>query len=258
MEEGDAPIETTTTEVTEEVKTDSAAEVEQQGQEQGEQKEKEDEKPQKTWEQKELEKARRRIDKLTRRLYEREAALNAHPPQKDYDSANDDEPITLTKAELQQRIQEEARKAAPTVAQQEALLKHRQAVIAALDKDFGTERFNEIAADLDEALGGLADRDGKPKPVAEAIFESEHPRQLIEYLADPDHEDEARAIGRMSATQAARAIVKIEAKLADKPKPSKAAEPLAPVKAAGSGKKSIFDMSDDEFFKQRLGFGKRK
>lgn len=257
MEESQAPVETATTDITaEEVKAEATEAVDQEGQEK--EAPKEEEKPQKTWEQKELEKARRRIDKLTRRLYEREAALNAYPTQKDYDSANDDEPITLTKAELQQRIQEEARKAAPTVAQQEALVKHRQAVIAALDKDFGTERFNEIAADLDEALGGLADRDGKPKPVAEAIFESERPRQLIEYLADPDHEDEAKAIGKMSAIQAARAILKIEAKLEEKPKPSKAAEPLAPVKAAASGKKSIFEMSDEEFFKSRQNHGKRK
>lgn len=211
---------------------------------------KEEEKPAKTWEQKELEKARRRIDKLTKRLYER-SDENARPAQKDYDATNDDEPITLTKAELQQRIQEEARRAAPTVAKQEALVEQRKAVIAALDKDFGTQKFNEIAADLDEALGGLADRNGHPKPVADAVFESDNPRQLIEYLADPDNEDEARAIGRMSATQAARAIVKIEAKLADKPQPSKAAEPLSPVKASGIGKKSLMALEGDDFAKRR-------
>ena len=217
-----------------------------------------EQKPTKTPEQRELEKARRRIDKLTKRLYAQEAVISAQHTQKVYDPDNDDEPVTLTKAELQRRIQEEARKAAPTIAKQDATIQQRQAVIAALDKELGTERFNEVAADLDEALGGLADSNGLPKPATEAIFESEHPRQLIEYLADPDHEDEAKAIGKMSAIKAAQAILKIEEKLAAKPKPSKAAEPLAPVKAAASGKKSIFDMSDEEFFKSRQGHGKRK
>jgi len=246
------------------VANESEAKPEDQAEhgEQAEQGEKSDDKadeakPAKTPEQKELEKARRRIDKLTRRLHE-QSAQYAKPTQREYHSPDDDEPITLTRAELQAKIQEEAIKVAPVVKEQEAVLEHRKAVIAALDKDFGTEKFNEIAADLDEALGGLADRNGHPKPVADAIFESENPRALIEYLADPDHEDEAKAIGRMSATQAARAIVKIEAKLSDKPKSSKAAEPLAPVKAAASGKKSIFDMSDKEFFEQRRNFGKRK
>lgn len=216
------------------------------------------EKPVKTAEQRELEKARRRIDKLTKRLHERDAVENYRAAQKEYDAPNDDEPITLTRAELQQRIQAEAIKVAPTVKQQAAQLEQRQAVIAALEKDFGTEKFNEIAADLDEALGGLADQKGQPKPVAEAIFETENPRALIEYLADPDNEDEAKAIGRMSGMQAARAIVKIEAKLAEKPQPSKAAEPLSAVKAAGSGKKSLFEMSDKEFFESRKNFGKRK
>lgn len=216
------------------------------------------EKPVKTPEQRELEKARRRIDKLTKRLHERDAVENYRATQKEYDAQNDDEPITLTRAELQQRIQAEAIKVAPAVKQQAAQLEQRKAVIAALDKDFGTEKFNEISADLDEALGGLADQKGHPKPVAEAIFEAENPRALIEYLADPDNEDEAKAIGRMSGMQAARAIVKIEEKLAEKPKPSKAAEPLSAVKAAGSGKKSLFEMSDKEFFESRRNFGKRK
>ena len=253
--ESEAPVETTTEVTAEEVKAETTEAADQEGHEK--EAAKEEEKPQKTFEQKELERARRRINTLTRRLYEREASVNAQPQQNGYDADND-EPITLTRAELQQRIQEEARRAAPTLAKQEAVVQHRQAVIAALDKDLGTERFNEVAADLDEALGGLADRNGQPKPVADAIFESEHPRQLIEYLADPDHEEEARAIGRMNAAQAARAIVKIEAKLADKPQPSKAAEPLAPVKAAGSGKKSLFEMSDKEFFESRRNHGKRK
>ena len=217
-----------------------------------------EEKPTKTPEQRELDKARRRIDRLTKRLHERDAVENYRASQEPvHNAANDDEQVTLSRAELQAQIQQEARKLAPTMKQQQAVIEHRQAVVAALDKEFGTARFNEIAEDLDSALGGLSDRNGVPKPATDAIFESENPKALIEYLADPDNEDEAEAIGRMSAVQAARAIVKLEAKLSSKPQPSKATEPIAAVKAAATGKKSIFEMTDAEFFKSRRNHGKR-
>lgn len=215
-------------------------------------------KPTKTPEQRELEQARRRIDKLTKRLHERDAVENYRASKESvHNGANDDEQVTLSRAELQEQIQQEARKLAPTMKQQQAVIEQRQAVVAALDKEFGTARFNEIAEDLDSALGGLSDRNGVPKPATDAIFEAENPKALVEYLADPDNEEEAEALGRMTATQAARAIVKLELKLAAKPQPSKATEPIAAVKAAATGKKSIFDMSDAEFFKARRNHGKR-
>jgi len=252
-EETVVPVTAPTEGATEQVEANDATEAEKV-----ESTEPKEDKPAKTPEQRELERARRRIDKLTKRLHERDAIENYKASQKEYDPPQDDEPVTLTRAELQQKIREEALKVAPTVKEQQALLEHRQAVISALDKDFGTEKFNEIAADLDEAVGGLADRKGNPRPIADFIFESENPRALIEYLADPEHEDEARAIGKMTAIQAARTIVKIEAKLSEKPKPSKAEEPLSAIKSSGTGKKSLFEMSDKEFFESRRNHGKRK
>jgi hypothetical protein len=204
-------------------------------------------KKEKTAEEREIARLRRRVDNLTRRLYQgqpsqqqrSESVTNGQqgagtmPPQQQ----TEDEPLTLTRKQLQELVDQRARQVAPTIQQQEAVAEHRQAVITKLAKEFGG-RFDEVAADLDDAVGGLRDAQGRPKPVGEAIFEADDPRALIEYLADPENAEEAEALGRMSATQAARTVVKIEAKLAAKkaeakPQPSKAAAPLEQVRGAG-------------------------
>ncbi len=51
----------------------------------------------------------------------------------------------------------------------------------------GRQKFDAYASDLDDAFGGLVGQDGKPKPATDAIFESEMPAALIEYLADPEN-----------------------------------------------------------------------
>ena len=140
--------------------------------------------------------------------------------------------------------------------QQQAEIEHRRSVVQRLATEFG-DRFDAVAADLDDALGGLADN-GQPKPVAAAIFESDDPRSLIEYLADPDNADEAANLGRMGAVQAGRAIARLESKLAAakaqaKPQPSKAPAPIEPIRGQGGGTntKRLADMSDAEFEKRR-------
>jgi hypothetical protein len=206
-------------------------------------------KKEKTAEEREIAKLRRRLDNVTRQKYELQARLSTGqrsesvtngqqgagtmPPQQQ----TEDEPLTLTRKQLQELVDQRARQVAPTIQQQEAVAEHRQAVITKLAKEFGG-RFDEVAADLDDAVGGLRDAQGRPKPVGEVIFEADDPRALIEYLADPENAEEAEALGRMSATQAARTVVKIEAKLAAKkaeakPQPSKAAPPIEPVRGGG-------------------------
>lgn len=209
-------------------------------------------KPEKTPEQREIERLRRGIDRRTRQLAEeraRNAGLNQQPQRANIPANEDSEPLTLTRAELEQRIKDEARRLAPTLQSEAAEVARRQGVIQSLAKNWGQERFDEISSDLDDAFGGLADASGKPKPAVEAVFEADNPAAVIEYLADPDNVDEAERIARMSPINAGRAIAKLEAKLEAAPRtkspaPSKAPAPLEPVRAKGNTNTGAPDPSD--------------
>lgn len=219
----------------------------------------ESEKPQKTAEERELDRARRKIDRLVRQREELRAqvrmplaASTQSQAQHTNEPASDDEPLTLSRAELDRMVTERAQKLAPTIKQQEAEIEQRRGVVAGLQKEWGQEKFDAIARDLDEAFDGLTDDKGRPKPAADAIFESDAPKALIEYLADPENADEAEALGRMSAIAAGRAVAKLEAKLAAKkaeakPQPSKAAAPIEAVKGGGTVN-SMPDPSDTKAY----------
>jgi hypothetical protein len=197
-------------------------------------------KKEKTPERREIDRLRRRVDNLTRRRYESEAQRGQEPQQRQQQGtqASDDEPVTLSRAELQKLITEQAQQLAPVVGEQAAEIERRKGVVASLAKQWGQEEFNAKADDLDAAFGGLADRSGRPKPATDAIFEADDPKAVIEYLTDPDNADEAERIARLPAGRAARAVTLLEVKLKEakanaKPKPSTAARPLEAVKGGG-------------------------
>lgn len=196
-------------------------------------------KKEKTPEQREVERLRRRVDNLTRRRYELEAiAANARQQQQPNTEGDDDEPVTLTRAELNQRIAEQAKQLAPTMREQQAEAERRHTVVNSLAKEWGQEKFDTLSAELDDAFGGLVDRRGAPKPATDAIFEADSPKDVIEYLTDPDNADEAASLSTMSALQAGRAIARIEQKLdaaksKAKPKPSNAPAPIEPARGGG-------------------------
>lgn len=229
-------------------------------------------KKEKTPEEREIARLRRALDRKTRQREEARAQLRAQQvalPNGDAanttaPSQSDNEALTLSRKDLQALIEAEAKKLAPSITKQESEIEHRRAVVNGLAKAWGKERFDELASDLDEALDGLADEHGKPKAAANAIFESETPALLIEYLADPEHADEAEAIGRMSELQAGRAIGKLEEKLKakkgeTKPQASSAPAPLEPVRAQGAvTNKRLLDLSDEEFAKRRKEQIKRR
>ncbi len=215
-------------------------------------------KPEKTPEQREIDRLRRGIDRKTRQLAEARAAsgLTREPiARNNQQSADDSEPLSLTRAQLQEMVNAEAAKLAPTLRQQAAEVERRTSVVQSLAKTWGQERFDEVSSDLDDAFGGLADSSGKPKPAIEAVFEADEPARVIEWLADPDNADEADRISKMSAAQAGKAIAKLEARLsADpnaKPKASKAPEPLEKVRGHGKSEKSLADLSGKDFDERR-------
>lgn len=210
---------------------------------------------------------RRKMDRLLQQRAELRAELRARSGSEEltpnaierdnHDQQSDNETLSLSRKELTALIEQEAKKLAPQIKQRESEIERRGAIVGQLAKEWGQEKFDALASDLDDAFGGLTDANGRPKPAADAIFESDAPKALIEYLADPDHADEAEAIGRMSAVQAARAITRLELKLAAeqanaKPQPSKVPPPIEAIRGKGGvNTKRLADMSDDEFIKRR-------
>ena len=212
-------------------------------------------KSEKTEAERERERLRRGIDRKTRQAAEARAErdqlrvenerLRAGSNGGNNQTQQDDGPLTLSRAELAQFVKSEAEKLAPTLRQQNDEIEHRRTVVEGLAKDLGQERFDALADDLDEALGGLQ-RNGRATPATEAIFAADDPQAVMHYLADPEHADEADSIGRMGAVQAGRAIAKLEAKLEKtkaegKPQRSNAAEPIEPSRGAAASPSNMPD-----------------
>lgn len=206
-----------------------------------------------SWAKKKLRNAERRINTLTKRLGGFEERLRSPDIGGTNQSEQDDsDSLSLSRQELAALIEQEAKKLAPKIKEQETVIEQRRRVAEGLAKDWGQERFNALAADLDAAFDGLTDPRGQPKAAADAIFEADDPKGVIEYLADPDNAAEAAAIARMSAVQAGRAIAKLENKLeakktTDKPKPSSAPEPIESDRGRGKIVNDPSTMSDAEF-----------
>ena len=205
-------------------------EVKAEGEQQAEQEEPEDPDKLPSWAKKKLRNAERRINTLTKRLGGAEERLRTPEIGGTNESEQDDsDSLSLSRKELADLIR------------QETVMEQRRRVAESLAKDWGQERFNALASDLDAAFDGLTDAKGQPKAAADAIFESDDPKAVIEYLADPDNAAEAASIARMSAVQAGRAVAKLEAKLSskkagDKPQPSKAGAPIEMERGRGTVK----------------------
>lgn len=197
-----------------------------------------EEKKQKEWWEKELQKKQRRIDALTRRLYQRqdlpaEQINGTNRPQQD-----DSETLSLSRAEFERLAAERAQQLAPQIAEHSAAIERRTGVYRSLESELGAEKFADLSRDLEDALDGLKAPNGQPKAIVDAIFDAESPRAVLEYLADPDNADEAADLSRMPPLQLGRAMAKLESKLAAKkaeakPQPSKATPPIEPIKGAG-------------------------
>lgn len=199
----------------------------------------------------------RGINRRTAALAEERARNQLTPKQHSDDNrADDGETVSLTKAELQRQIRDEAQRLAPTLSHQAAEVERRQGVIDSLTKTLGSQKFDQLASDLDEAFGGLQDRSGSPKAALEAVFEADNPAQVIEYLADPEHADEADAISRMGPVQAGKAVARLEDRLkAEKtkaaPQASSAPAPLERLRGVSPANKALADLDGEAFAKRR-------
>lgn len=211
------------------------------------------EKPEKTEAERERARMQRGIDRKTRQaataraeadFYKQEltklqSGVNYQP------QVDDSEPLSLTRSQVNEMVKAEAAKLAPTLQSEVAERQRREGIINSVSKSLGKEKFDIVASDLNEAFGGddqvngLIDRNGELKPAVEAIFESDNPAKVIEWLANPDNIEEAERIAGLSAIQAGRAIERLEAKLKTAlPKVSNAPLPLDSVRSQGANTSS--------------------
>ena len=209
-------------------------------------------KPEKTPEERERARMQRGIDRRTRQLAEAraeneqlrrgltQAPIGAHNRPDDGDS----ETVSLSRKDADRLIEERALQRAPEIAKRLSADEQTRASAIALRKQLGDE-FEELTDELATVFSAPRQLD---------VLQAENPAELLRYLTDPDHADEADAIAGMTHFQAGRAIAKLESKLAAvkaKPQPSKVPPPLEAVRGSGPVTKAPGDMTDAEYAKWR-------
>ena len=207
---------------------------------------------------KQLDKKQKRIDALwgqrqeareqLRSLSERAGLTREAIDDTNQSDAEDSDKLSLSRSELQRMIEREAKRLAPTIKEQSDAIEQRRSVARALQDELGPEKFQELTDDLADVL---------PQEAQLLVLETDSPRALIEYLTDPEHEAETKAIARLSPYQQGMKLGLLAAQLKakrsrDKPQPSGAPQPIEPVKSQGdAGIKPLALLSDEEFAKRR-------
>ncbi len=210
-----------------------------------------EEKPEKTPEQKELERLRRQLTKAQR--------INGK--------------LSYEAQQLQEQIRQYAPQQEESRPQVDPIQLARE--IATVEKI--TERSNAVFKDgmsrfdgFDKAVQAVIQEAGplvqpvapnapvgKPTPLGEAILDSDDPPALIKFLAD--NPDVAAELEGLSAAQLGRKIGRIEAQMSAKPQPkpvSKAPQPVKPI-SASRGQPSLDNLSMDEYIAARKAQGAR-
>lgn len=205
--------------------------------------ESEEAKPEKSAEQKELERLRRQVTKSHRtqgRMHQETVELRdrlAHLEQKQ--SGMTDGETSKTEIDPVQLARE--------IATVERVTEKANAVAKDGNKRFPD--FPEALTTLREEAGDLFDKRGLPTPIGEAILDADDPAALIHFLGAND--ELAAELEGLSPAALGRRIAKFEARMNAEPKPkpaSKAAEPIAPLKGtANATVKSLEQMSQAEY-----------
>lgn len=196
-------------------------------------------KPEKSAEQKELERLRRQLTKRDRTQGKMHQELQATRQQLEQYSRQSPEG------------QQEQRPVDPhSLAREIAAVERFTDRSNAIAKD-GQKRFSDFNDSLGkviEEVGELVNERGLPTNVGEAILESDDAAALIEFLGK--NPDLAADLEGLSPTKLGRQIERIEAQMkTTQPKPvSKASEPISPIKGGkGNLVKSLENMSMDEY-----------
>lgn len=195
-------------------------------------------KPEKTPEQREIDRLRRgysrdkeRIGRLNSHVQQLTETLNSlQSAQKGVnygDNAGDSDTLSLSR----DQIWKLARELAPSFQTEAAEDERIKGVFDGLHASLGKDETESMVHDFAEAIGGAYISKDQTRPALDAVFAADDVGKVLTYLSDPDNAAEAKRLGKLSAVQAGREIAKLEAKLAaEKPQVSKAPAPLEPVR----------------------------
>jgi hypothetical protein len=192
------------------------------------------------------------IDRRTRQLYEARAQIPlTRQPIADNNrpNADDSEPLSLTRAELDQYVTAEAKRIAPTLTKQALADEQAKKVVKSLQESVGgQDKFMELTNELSEVFDAAKQL---------AVLDADDPAALLKYLTDPENADEAEEIGRLGDIAAGKRLARIEATLAATPKTpatqvSKAPAPIESIRGQGRPATGLSDeISADEWRRRR-------
>lgn len=210
----------------------------------------EEAKPEKSAEQKELERLRRQVTKSHRtqgRMHQETVELRERLAQLEQQQSGEDK----------QKPEIDPVKLAREIATVERVTEKANAIAKDGKKRFPD--FAEAVTTLREEAGDLFDKRGLPTPVGEAILEADDPAALIQFLGAND--DIAAELQGLSPTALGRKIARIEAQMNEAPKPkpaSKASDPINPLRGtANATVKTLETMSQVEYEAHRKKQGAR-
>ncbi len=209
-----------------------------------------EQKPEKTAEQKEVERLRRLLTKRDRtqgKLYQDNQSLRERLERLEAAQQSAKEPGEQTHIDpkdIDRLIDQRAEERATA----KAVADRSNSVFEAGIKSFGDE-FKESVASVIEEAGELIQWNGLPTPLGEAILDSDTPEKLLNFLGQ--NPELAESLHGLTAAKLGRRIAAIERQM-DAEAESKPAKPLAPVKPAANPRpKSPDDLSDADWYAQR-------
>lgn len=196
---------------------------------------------------KSLKRLERRIDRLTAARYQ--TAAEAQQARKEADElrarlAQYEQPETQPETLTPEKVLPIARQMADYLRSQERVQDKVQSVMAA---GKALDGFDQACNNVNEELPFYAPN-GAPTPFLSVVMECESPAVVLHHLGrNPDLAEE---LARLTPTQQARRLDRLESELNKKPEPkaSSAPKPIEPLKGTGGGAtKEPSDMSYKEF-----------
>lgn len=219
------------------------------------------EKPEKTPEQKELERLRRQLTKAQRvngRLSVE--AQQAREQLQRFAPQQQEAPLDLSQIDgdtFKQIVQSEAEKLAAQKLQTQDIQRSTAQTVSAGTKAFGEAAFNAATAAFVDEVGGVQDERGNMNPVVRAVLKLPDAHNVIKFLGD--NPEVAAELPGLDPFELGLKLAEVRSRTATKPPPksvSKAPDPAKPI-GATRGPRNLSDMSMDEYIQARKAQGAR-
>lgn len=204
--------------------------------------------PEKTPEQKELERLRRQLSKaqrvngrLSQETQQAREQLQRFAPNDEAQPASDVNPVEIARELVKiERVTEKA-----------------NGIAKAGETTYGKAEFREAVQAVNEEAGPMFDQQGRPTALGDAILDSDDPKALIWHLNQ--NPDLASDLADLTPAQLGRRIGRIEAQMSSKPTPKPVSRAPAPARPIGATRSSgnLADMDMDSYVQARKAQGAR-